>query len=158
MNLLWLSFKNSSFNSCWHLVSSILTALSTCTVGCIACWLVSMIILDEIVFFISLFVCLWGWASGLCHLGICCSTKSRVRGHLRIYLGYFSPADDSESPTADSPTPPSLEVSACNCCYLVLSVLLADVLHLHLGTPWRPGAIRIGPICFQTIQTCLWFL
>jgi len=40
----------------------------------------------------------------------CCSTKSRVRGHLRLYLGYFTPDDGSETPTADSPTPPSLEV------------------------------------------------
>jgi len=48
----------------------------------------------------------------------CRSTKSRVRGHLRIYLGYFTPSDD-ESPSADSPTPPSLEVWTCNSCDLV---------------------------------------
>jgi len=52
---------------------------------------------------------------------VCCSTKSRVRGHLRLYLGYFTPNEGSESPSADSPTPPSLEVQT-----VILS--LADVL------------------------------
>jgi len=47
---------------------------------------------------------------GECVYYICRSTKSRVRGHLRIYLGYFTLPDGSESPTAESPTPPSLEV------------------------------------------------
>jgi len=43
---------------------------------------------------------------------ICCRTKSRVRGHLRLYLGYFT-STEGESPSADSPTPPSLEVLTC---------------------------------------------